>query len=155
MFTGSTETGKHVMERAAKTLTPVSLELGGKDPMIVLDDADLERASNAALFWSMQNAGQTCISVERVYVEEPIYDEFVALVGREGARAAAGRPGGFGSVDVGSFINPPQVDIVEAHVNDAVAKGARVLAGGHRGTGDGHVLSSRPCSPTSTTRWSA
>ncbi len=77
MFTGSTEVGRKVMERAAKTLTPVSLELGGKDPMIVLSDADLERAANSAAFWSMQNAGQTCISVERVYVEEPIHDEFV------------------------------------------------------------------------------
>src|SRR3954452_5899919 len=64
MFTGSTRTGKRVMERAAQTLTPVSLELGGKDPMIVLSDADIERAANAAAYYSMQNAGQTCISVE-------------------------------------------------------------------------------------------
>ena len=77
MFTGSTRTGKKVMERAAQTLTPVSLELGGKDPMIVLADADLERAANAAAYYSMQNGGQTCISVERVYVEAPIYDAFV------------------------------------------------------------------------------
>ena len=77
MFTGSTATGKKVAERAAKTLTPVGLELGGKDPMIVLRDADLEKASNAAAYYSMQNGGQTCISVERVYVEEPVYDEFV------------------------------------------------------------------------------
>src|SRR5947199_326023 len=80
MFTGSTRTGKKVMERAAQTLTPVSLELGGKDPMIVLRDADLERAANSAAYYSMQNSGQTCISVERVYVEEPVYDEFVAKV---------------------------------------------------------------------------
>src|SRR5918912_628131 len=72
--------GRGVMERAAKTLTPVSLELGGKDPLIVLSDADVERAANAALFWSMQNAGQTCISVERAYVEEPIYNEFIERV---------------------------------------------------------------------------
>ena len=77
MFTGSTRTGKKVLARAADTLTPVYLELGGKDPMIVLSDADLERAANGAIFYSMQNAGQTCISVERVYVEEPVYDEFV------------------------------------------------------------------------------
>src|SRR5918995_3184985 len=77
MFTGSTATGKKVMERAAHTLTPVSLELGGKDPMIVLADADLERAANAAAYYSMQNGGQTCISVERVYVEAPVYDRFV------------------------------------------------------------------------------
>ena len=66
MFTGSTETGKKVAERAARTLTPVGLELGGKDPMIVLRDADLEKAANAATYYSMQNGGQTCISVERV-----------------------------------------------------------------------------------------
>ncbi len=137
MFTGSTETGRHVMERAAKTLTPVSLELGGKDPMIVLADADLERAANAAVFWSMQNTGQTCISVERVYVEAPIYDQFTSLVAGKARELRQGVPGEFGSVDVGSFINPPQVDVVEEHVNDAVSKGARLLVGGHRGTGKG------------------
>ncbi|MGI8412774.1 MAG: aldehyde dehydrogenase family protein [Solirubrobacteraceae bacterium] len=135
MFTGSTETGKSVMERASKTLTPVSLELGGKDPMIVLADADLERAANAAVFWSMHNGGQTCISVERVYVEAPVHDEFVSLVTDRAHKLRQGVPGGFGSVDVGSFVNPPQGDIVQAHVEDAVAKGARVLAGGHRGSG--------------------
>lgn len=80
MFTGSTKTGKKVMERAAKTLTPVGLELGGKDPMIVLADADLERAANAAAYYSMNNGGQVCISIERVYVEAPVYDQFVASV---------------------------------------------------------------------------
>jgi acyl-CoA reductase-like NAD-dependent aldehyde dehydrogenase len=137
MFTGSTETGKHVMERAAKTLTPVSLELGGKDPMIVLKDADLERAANAAVFWSMQNGGQTCISVERVYVEEEIHDDFVSLVAEKVGELRQGVPGAFGSVDVGSFINPPQVEIVQAHVQDAIKKGARVLTGGNRLQGEG------------------
>jgi acyl-CoA reductase-like NAD-dependent aldehyde dehydrogenase len=137
MFTGSTEVGRTVMERAAKTLTPVALELGGKDPMIVLSDADLERAANAAVFWSMQNAGQTCISVERAYVEEPIHDQFVSLVGERVKELRQGVPGEFGSTDVGSFINPPQAEIVEAHVKDAVDKGATLLAGGHRGNGPG------------------
>ena len=91
MFTGSTATGKKIMARAAETLTPVSLELGGKDPMIVLADADLERATDAATYYSMQNAGQTCISVERVYVEAPIYDEFVDKLTAQGRRAAPGR----------------------------------------------------------------
>ncbi|HEY2772099.1 MAG TPA: aldehyde dehydrogenase family protein, partial [Solirubrobacteraceae bacterium] len=100
-------------------------------------DADLERASNAAVFWSMQNTGQTCISVERVYVEEPIYDQFVSLVTDKVRALRMGVPGEFGSVDVGSFINPPQIDIVEEHVKDAVAKGATLAAGGHRGTGQG------------------
>jgi acyl-CoA reductase-like NAD-dependent aldehyde dehydrogenase len=137
MFTGSTETGRRIMERAAKTLTPLSLELGGKDPMIVLADADLERAANAALFWSMQNTGQTCISVERVYVEEPLYDQFTSLVAEKAKKLRLGVPRGFGSVDVGSFINPAQLDVVEEHVKDAVAKGARVLVGGHRRSGRG------------------
>jgi acyl-CoA reductase-like NAD-dependent aldehyde dehydrogenase len=137
MFTGSTETGRRVMARAARTLTPVSLELGGKDPMIVLRDADVERAANAAVFWSMQNAGQTCISVERAYVEEPIYDDFVRRVSEKTAVLRQGVPSSFGSVEVGSFINPPQAEIVESHVQDALSKGARVLAGGHRGPGPG------------------
>src|SRR5436305_443688 len=131
MFTGSTEVGRTVMERAAKTLTPVALELGGKDPLLVLADADVERAANAAVFWSMQNAGQTCISVERVYVEEPIHDEFVTRVAEKARELRQGVPGEFGSIDVGSFINPPQAEIVKAHVEDAVKKGAQVLAGGH------------------------
>ncbi|MDX6688673.1 MAG: hypothetical protein QOG15_130 [Solirubrobacteraceae bacterium] len=137
MFTGSTATGKKVMERAAQTLTPVSLELGGKDPMIVLADADLERAAQAAAYYSMQNSGQTCISIERVYVEEPIYDAFVekvaGIVGglRQGESTAAG------TVEVGAMTFPKQMDIVDAHVQDALAKGARALTGGKRREGPG------------------
>jgi acyl-CoA reductase-like NAD-dependent aldehyde dehydrogenase len=132
MFTGSTRTGKKVMERAAQTLTPVSLELGGKDPMIVLSDADIERAANAAAYYSMQNGGQTCISVERVYVEAPVYDEFVAKVSEKVRALRQGDPsGGPGSVDVGAVTFPPQYDIVDRHVQDALAKGARAVTGGH------------------------
>src|SRR5436305_9879662 len=80
MFTGSTRTGKAVMKAAADELIPCYLELGGKDPMVVCADADVERAANAAAFYSMNNGGQVCISVERVYVEEPVYDEFVQRV---------------------------------------------------------------------------
>ncbi|MGI8428199.1 MAG: succinic semialdehyde dehydrogenase [Solirubrobacteraceae bacterium] len=148
MFTGSTETGKQIMERASRTLTPVSLELGGKDPMIVLADADLERAANAAVFWSMHNAGQQCISVERVYVEAPVHDEFVSLVTERARKLRQGVPGGFGSVDVGSFINPPQAEIVQAHVKDAVARGASVLAGGHGGAGAGRGAGGSYFEPT-------
>ena len=90
-FTGSDRTGKQVMARAAETLTPVSLELGGKDPMIVLSDANIERAANAAAWGGFQNSGQTCISVERIYVEEPVYDEFVGQADQGGPRAAPGR----------------------------------------------------------------
>jgi acyl-CoA reductase-like NAD-dependent aldehyde dehydrogenase len=138
MFTGSTPTGKKVMERAARTLTPVSLELGGKDPMIVCADADVERAANAAVHYSMQNAGQTCISTERVYVEEPIYDRFVDLVTEKVRGLRQGPPGEAGSVDLGAVIHPPQSDIVEAHVKDALDKGARVLTGGRRRDDAGH-----------------
>jgi acyl-CoA reductase-like NAD-dependent aldehyde dehydrogenase len=131
MFTGSTETGKRVMERAARTLTPVGLELGGKDPMIVLADANLERAANGAAFYSMQNGGQTCISVERVYVEAPVYDEFVAKVTEKVGKLRVGPPAGPGSVDVGAVTAPSQVEVIEDHVEDAVEKGATVAVGGH------------------------
>ena len=138
MFTGSTATGKKVLARAADTLTPVSLELGGKDPMVVCADADLERAANAAVHYSMQNAGQTCISVERVYVEEPIYRDFVDLVTAKVSELRQNVPDALGSTDVGAVINPPQADIVQAHVDDAVKRGARVLVGGHRRDDGGH-----------------
>ena len=101
-------------------------------------DADLERAANAAVHYSMQNAGQTCISTERVYVEAPVYDEFVALVTEKVSQLRQGAPRGPGSVDLGAVINPPQSDIVEAHVRDAVDKGARVVSGGKRSDTDGH-----------------
>jgi len=132
MFTGSTATGRKVMARAAETLTPVALELGGKDPMIVLSDADLERAANAAVYYSMLNTGQTCISIERVYVEAPVYDAFVAKVTDKARALRHGPPAGPGSIDVGAMTHAPQVDIVERHVEDAVARGARVVVGGHR-----------------------
>jgi acyl-CoA reductase-like NAD-dependent aldehyde dehydrogenase len=137
MFTGSTEVGKKVMERAARTLTPVGLELGGKDPMLVLSDADLERAANAAVHYSMQNAGQTCISVERVYVEEPVYGEFVSRVERKMRALREGPPAGPGTVDVGAITSPPQVDLIDRHVRDAIDKGGRALVGGRRGAGPG------------------
>lgn len=130
MFTGSTRTGRKVAEEAAKRLIPCSLELGGKDPMIVLADADLERAANYATYFSMQNAGQTCISIERVYVEEPAYDEFVSKVSEKVRELRVGKPEGPGSVEIGAITFPPQLDIIKDHVDDAVQKGARVLAGG-------------------------
>ncbi len=136
MFTGSTATGKKVMQKAAETLTPVSLELGGKDPMIVLADADLERAANYAAYWSMFNAGQTCISIERAYVEAPVYDEFVGKVAEKVRALRQGEPGGPGHIDVGSMTFPKQVDIVDRHVEDAKAKGARAIVGGGKGQHD-------------------
>jgi acyl-CoA reductase-like NAD-dependent aldehyde dehydrogenase len=137
MFTGSTRTGKKIMAGAAERLIPVSLELGGKDPMIVLSDADLERAANMAVQWSMSNSGQICQAVERVYVEEPVYDQFVASVVDKVGSLRQGAPGGPGSVDVGAMTFPPQMEIIERHVRDAVDKGAHVLAGGKQANGPG------------------
>ena len=93
MFTGSVKTGKRVMAQAAETLTPVSLELGGKDPMIVLSDADLERAVNAAVSNGLNNSGQVCISVERIYVEDSVHDEFVDRLTEKVGRCGRARPG--------------------------------------------------------------
>ncbi|TMK97849.1 MAG: aldehyde dehydrogenase family protein [Actinobacteria bacterium] len=137
MFTGSTRTGRKVAEAAARRLIPASLELGGKDPMIVLSDADLERAANFATYYSMQNAGQTCISIERAYVEEPVYDEFVAKVSEKVRALRVGKPDGFGSVEVGAITFPPQLDTIKDHVADAIDKGARVLTGGQQVPGAG------------------
>jgi acyl-CoA reductase-like NAD-dependent aldehyde dehydrogenase len=137
MFTGSTKTGKAVMKAAADRLIPCYLELGGKDPMIVLSDANLDRAANAAAFYSMNNGGQVCISVERVYVEEPVYDKFVEKVTDNIRKLRQGPPGEAGSVDVGAVTFPPQIEIVDEHVRDAVQKGAKVLVGGHPRTGEG------------------
>ncbi|OLP02952.1 succinate-semialdehyde dehydrogenase [Mycolicibacterium porcinum] len=138
MFTGSTATGRKVAAGAAERLIPASLELGGKDPMIVLADADVERAANHAAYWSMFNCGQTCISIERCYVEAPIYDEFVNRVVEKVRALRQGVPTGPGSVDVGSLTFPPQVDTVARHVDDARARGANVLTGGRRGDGKGY-----------------
>jgi acyl-CoA reductase-like NAD-dependent aldehyde dehydrogenase len=137
MFTGSTRTGKAVMKAAADALIPCYLELGGKDPMIVCADANIERAANAAAFYSLNNAGQVCISVERVYVEAPVYDEFVQKVQDNVGELRQGVPTGEGTVDVGAVIFPPQFETVDDHVRDAVAKGAKILTGGHGRTENG------------------
>ena len=140
MFTGSTRTGKAVLKAAAENLIPAYLELGGKDPMIVCADADVDRAANAAAFYAMNNGGQVCISVERCYVEAPVYDRFVEKVADNVSRLRQGVPAGEGTVDVGAVTFPPQIDLVEAHVNDAVEKGAHVLVGGHRRPGQGRFF---------------
>jgi acyl-CoA reductase-like NAD-dependent aldehyde dehydrogenase len=137
MFTGSATTGKKVLKEAAEAMVPCYLELGGKDPMIVCADADVERAANAAAYYSMNNGGQVCISVERVYVEEPVYDEFVQRVTANIRQLRQGVPSGVGTVDIGAVTFPPQVEIIDDHVRDAVEKGAKVLIGGHPGSGPG------------------
>ncbi|MGE5694199.1 MAG: aldehyde dehydrogenase family protein [Candidatus Sericytochromatia bacterium] len=133
-FTGSSATGRKVMERAARRLTPVSLELGGKDPMIVLDDADVDLAAHAAVWGGLFNAGQMCVSVERVYVLGSVYDKFVDAVVRDVKALQVGAGDG---PHFGSMIDDQQLAIVERHVADAKAKGARVLTGGERVAGPG------------------
>jgi acyl-CoA reductase-like NAD-dependent aldehyde dehydrogenase len=136
-FTGSDRTGRKVMARAAETLTPVSLELGGKDPMIVLSDADLDRAANAATYGGMMNSGQICMSVERIYVEEPAYDEFVQKLTKEVGALRQGADGRTPEKDVGAMTSPNQTAIVEDHVEDALSSGAKALTGGKRVEGPG------------------
>ena len=140
MFTGSTRTGRKIGARCGERLVPCSLELGGKDPMIVFADADVERAANVAVEWAMRNSGQICMSVERVYVEEPVYDDFVAKVTAKVGALRQGVPGVAGSVDVGAMTFPPQIETVESHVRDALDKGARITVGGHRGAGPGRFF---------------
>jgi acyl-CoA reductase-like NAD-dependent aldehyde dehydrogenase len=132
MFTGSTDTGKRVMARAAQTLTPVSLELGGKDPMIVLADADLERAASVAVQYALCNSGQTCLAIERVYVEQAVYEPFVDLVCEKVRALRVGAPGPVGTVDIGAMTTEQQADLAHEQVTDAVRKGARALTGGGR-----------------------
>ncbi len=139
-FTGSDRTGRKVMARAAETLTPVSLELGGKDPMIVLSDADLDRAANAAAWGGMMNSGQICMSVERIYVEEPAYDQFVAKLTSAVGRLRHGAEGRHYDKDVGAMTSPNQIAIVEDHVSEAMAQGAKALTGGARVDGPGEYF---------------
>ncbi len=136
-FTGSDRTAKKVLARAAETLTPVSAELGGKDPMIVLRSADVERAVNAATWGSFANTGQICMSVERLYVEEPVYEEFVSRFTQEVATLKQGVDGRDYGKDLGAMTFPAQTRIVEEHVADAREKGATVRTGGTRADGVG------------------
>lgn len=129
VFTGSTATGRKIMKAAADTLTPVTLELGGKDPALVLADADVERAARGVVFGAFFNAGQTCISVERAYVARALYEAFVARVTD---LVTALRVGVGPDTDLGPMVSEAQVRILEEHVRDAVARGARVLTGGRR-----------------------
>lgn len=131
MFTGSVNTGKRVAEAAAKHLTPVVLELGGKDPMVVLEDADLENAARAAIWGAFCNSGQACASIERCYVHESIAEKFVDLVVKE-TQLLKQDKASVESTDIGAMTNERQLLIVEDHVSDAVGRGAKICTGGHR-----------------------
>ncbi|MEV4491587.1 succinic semialdehyde dehydrogenase [Micromonospora coxensis] len=131
-FTGSTRVGREVAAQAARRLVPTSLELGGKNPLVVLDDADLDRAVEVAIRACFASAGQLCVSIERVYVADRLHDEFLR---RFVARTAALRLGigGDFDADLGSLASARQLDTVTAHVADAVARGATLHTGGrHR-----------------------
>jgi acyl-CoA reductase-like NAD-dependent aldehyde dehydrogenase len=135
-FTGSTATGRKVAVACAERLIPYSLELGGKDPAVVLADADLERATNGIAWGGMTNSGQVCVSVERVYVEAPVYDEFVAMLTDKVGKLRQGQDDARYRFDVGAMATAAQRNIVARHVDEAVAAGARVTTGG-RPTGVG------------------
>lgn len=129
MYTGSTATGRSVAARAAGRLIGASLELGGKNPMVVLADADLDRTVEGAMRACFSNAGQLCISMERCYVEQPLYDEFVRRLASRVSHARLGATFDW-TAEVGSLQSQRQLDTVVAHVEDAVAQGATVVAGG-------------------------
>ncbi|MFF5985593.1 aldehyde dehydrogenase family protein [Prauserella flavalba] len=131
-FTGSAATGKKVMAAAAETLTPVVIEAGGKDPLIVDADADLEAAADATVWGAFSNAGQTCAGVERVYVHEQVYDDFVAKVVDKAKKVDAGK-------HYGPMTMPSQLDVVRRHIADALARGGRALVGGKNAVGDRFV----------------
>jgi acyl-CoA reductase-like NAD-dependent aldehyde dehydrogenase len=131
IFTGSIPTGKRIAQSAAARLLPVVLELGGKDPMLVLDDADVEVASSGAVWGAFVNAGQACLSVERCYVHRSIFDKFLEACVRKTKRLRVGN-GLDPEIDVGPLINERQVKIVEDQLDEARACGARVLTGGSR-----------------------
>lgn len=129
MFTGSTEVGRRVAERAARRLIPASMELGGKNAMIVLADANVQHAAQVAIEAAFNNAGQVCISIERLYVVEEIYEPFMQELMARLEECRLGCTASY-DTDIGSLINEGQLATVEEHVRDAVAKGATVLAGG-------------------------
>ncbi len=126
-FTGSPSTGRRVMAAAAENLTPVVLELGGKDAMIVAADADLDKAARAAVFGGLTNSGQACISIERVYVADAVYDQFVNLVVDYAKRI---RVGDDDEAHYGAMTMEKQIEIVREHLTEALAQGARALIGG-------------------------
>ena len=128
-FTGSVKTGRSVAEACARQLIPCTVELGGKDPMIVCADANLDNAAGGAIVGAFLNSGHVCCGTERVYVLDEVADEFTQKVLDRVARLRQGNQGEF---DVGAIFWDRQLEIIEAHVADAIAKGAKVLAGGRR-----------------------
>ena len=134
VFTGSTRTGEAVRVRCAERGIPCSIEMGGKDPAIVLADCDLPRTVAGVTHWALSNAGQACGAIEIAFVDRSIADDFVARLARAWGRLKTG-PGDFAALDVGPLGNRRQLEVVAAQVDDARAKGAKVVCGGARGVG--------------------
>ena len=132
VFTGSVGNGRRVIEQSAENITPLILELGGKDAFIVCDDAHLEQAAHAAMAGAFIAAGQNCLAAERMFVFDSVFDAFEKRVVELVSELRQGPPLGDERVDVGALVTPAQLDVVEALVQDAVAKGAKVLVGGKR-----------------------
>jgi acyl-CoA reductase-like NAD-dependent aldehyde dehydrogenase len=135
-FTGSAATGRKIMAACAETLTPVLIEAGGKDALLVDADADIEAAADAAIWGGMSNAGQTCVGVERVYVHEKVYDAFVAAAVDKAKSVRAGSDAG---AQIGPITMPAQVDIIRRHIADAIARGGKALVGGPEAVGERYV----------------
>jgi len=142
--TGSCQTGRRVMERASQRLTPVLLELGGKDPMIVLRDADIERAANAAAWGSCFMTGQVCMSVERIYVDKAIAAEFKRTLVQKINALKTGPDEPTSSASYGPFTGPRQVQIVESQIAEAIDQGARLETGGTRVSSGQHGVYFQP-----------
>ncbi|HEX6968405.1 MAG TPA: aldehyde dehydrogenase family protein, partial [Micromonosporaceae bacterium] len=124
-FTGSSATARKVMAACAESLTPVLIEAGGKDAMIVDEDANVEAAADACVWGGLTNAGQTCIGIERVYAVGSVFDAFLAKVVEKAARLTVGEDG-----DIGPITMPRQIDVIRRHIDDALAAGGRAVLGG-------------------------
>jgi acyl-CoA reductase-like NAD-dependent aldehyde dehydrogenase len=135
-FTGSAATGRKIMAACAETLTPVLIEAGGKDALLVDEDADIDAAADAAVWGGMSNAGQTCVGVERVYVHEKVYDAFVAKTVEIAKTVRAGSDPG---AQIGPITMPAQLDIIRRHIADAIERGGKAVLGGPEAVGEKFV----------------
>lgn len=138
-FTGSYNTGKYIAERAASKLVPVGLELGGKDPMYVCDDVDVKSAAASGVEGAFYNTGQSCCAVERIYVQENIYDDYVNAFIEEAKTMKMGEPNEEGAF-IGPLTRPQQMAVLEDQVKDAVSKGAKLLLGGKKAERNGYFF---------------
>jgi len=139
VFTGAVETGRKVAAACGARLVPCTMELGGKAPLIACEDCDLERTARAVVFGGFANSGQVCISVERVYAHDRVYDALVERVRALVGELRQGDPSR-DYVDIGAITFPKQIEVAQAHIEDARRKGARVVCGGHKVDGRGQFF---------------